>query len=58
MVGAPALEAYRGAQTPRTPGAADKLVRAMLGPARAEATQILSRPLERDRSVGGLPKPR
>ena len=40
-----ALEAI-GAQTARTPGAATALGRAMLGPARAEATQILSRLLD------------
>jgi HEAT repeat protein len=40
-----ALEAI-GAQTSRTPGAAAALGRAMLGPARADATQILSRLLD------------
>ncbi|HEY2746694.1 MAG TPA: HEAT repeat domain-containing protein, partial [Polyangia bacterium] len=40
-----ALEAI-GAQTARTPGAATALGRAMLGPARADATQILSRLLD------------
>ncbi|HXU71428.1 MAG TPA: HEAT repeat domain-containing protein [Polyangia bacterium] len=40
-----ALEAI-GAQTARTPGAASALGHAMLGPARAEATQILSRLLD------------
>lgn len=40
-----ALDAI-GAQTARTPGAAAALGRAMLGPARAEATQILSRLLD------------
>ncbi|MGZ3405322.1 MAG: HEAT repeat domain-containing protein, partial [Polyangia bacterium] len=40
-----ALEAI-GAQTARSPGAAAALGRAMMGPARADATQILSRLLD------------
>ena len=47
-----ALDAI-GAQTARTPGAAMALGRAMLGPARAEATQILVAPSRRQRAVGG-----